>query len=109
MIMLEGYGHIVDFFTSIRWWELEPDNTFIQIPQESLEHRIYASRSKKGDLAVVYFSVGTEITIKPGILNKELKAEWFNPRNGCRTPAESQQASTYRAQDEQDWILLFYS
>ena len=107
MIMLKGYGHIVDFFTSISWWELEPDDTFIQIPKECAEQRIYASRSKKGDLAVVYFSVGCEITVKPGALKEGLKAEWFNPRDGSRTPARSHQPNVYRAPDEQDWALLF--
>jgi hypothetical protein len=107
MIMLKGYGHIVDFFTSLCWWELEPDDTFIQIPKECAEHRIYASRSKKGDLAVVYFSVGCEITVKPGALKGGLKAEWFDPRNGSRTPARSHQPNVYRAPDEQDWALLF--
>ena len=26
MTMLKGYGHIVDFFTALPWWRLEPDN-----------------------------------------------------------------------------------
>ena len=30
MIMLHGYAHIVDFFTSIPWWTLEPDNDFFE-------------------------------------------------------------------------------
>jgi hypothetical protein len=34
MVLFEGYGHIVDFFTSIPWWELEPDNAFIETGQE---------------------------------------------------------------------------
>ena len=35
MIMLKGYGHIVDFFTSIPWWKLEPDNGFFEAPRQS--------------------------------------------------------------------------
>ena len=108
MIMLKGYGHIVDFFTSIRWWELEPDNSFIQIPQDTKEHRIYASRSEKGDLAVVYFSSGTEITMKAGAMKEGLTAQWFNPRAGDWMSAETHQPNTYRAPDEQDWVLLFH-
>jgi len=45
--------------------------------------------------------------VKPGTLGQGLKAEWFNPRDGSRTPAESQQPNTYRTPDEQDWVLLF--
>jgi hypothetical protein len=26
MVMLQGYGHMVDFFTSIPWWTLNPDD-----------------------------------------------------------------------------------
>jgi len=108
MTMLEGYGHIVDFFTSISWWELNPDNTFIQISPANSEQQVYASRSEKGDLAVIYFPVGAEIIVKPGTLEEGLKTEWFNPRNGCWMPAESRLPNTYRTPDEQDWVLLFH-
>lgn len=30
MTMLKGYGHIVDFFTALPWWRLEPDNDFFE-------------------------------------------------------------------------------
>jgi hypothetical protein len=36
MVMLEGYGHIVDFFTAVPWWRLEPDNDFFEVPSESV-------------------------------------------------------------------------
>ncbi len=36
MTMLEGYGHIVDFFTALPWWRLEPDNDFFEVPSESV-------------------------------------------------------------------------
>ncbi len=46
MTMLVGYGHIVDFFTSLRWWELNPDNSFFTVPahtsvQTKLTHVVY--------------------------------------------------------------------
>ena len=107
MTMLKGYGYIVDFFTSISWWKLSPDNTCIEVTQGSLGKRVYASRSEKGDLAVVYFEAGAEIMVKPGILEEGLETEWFNPRNGHRTPSESQQTNIYCTPDEQDWALLF--
>ena len=44
MKMLVGYGHIVDFFTSVRWWELDPDNGRIG----TLQHNAYGFRSVKG-------------------------------------------------------------
>jgi hypothetical protein len=52
MVMLKGYGRIVDFFTSIRWWELEPNNDFFEAPRVSsvrseLMHIVY-TRDKSG-------------------------------------------------------------
>jgi hypothetical protein len=46
MKMLIGYGHIVDFFTSVRWWELNPDNSFFTTPSQTsvrtkLTHIVY--------------------------------------------------------------------
>jgi hypothetical protein len=59
MIMLRGYAHIVDFFTSIRWWELDPDPAFIEESQgpesqPKLTHIVY-TRSASGE-AVVYIN-----------------------------------------------------
>jgi hypothetical protein len=55
MKMLIGYGHIVDFFTSVRWWELNPDNSFFTAPsrtsvETSLTHVVY-TRDKDGNAA----------------------------------------------------------
>ena len=52
MVMLEGYGRIVDFFTSIPWWTLEPDDGLIDARdgspvRASLTHIVYA-RDKGG-------------------------------------------------------------
>ena len=52
MVMLKGYGHIVDFFTSIPWWKLEPDNEFFEATRqasvrEELMHVVY-TREKSG-------------------------------------------------------------
>jgi len=52
MVMLKGYSHIVDFFTSILWWKLEPNNEFFETPRttsvrQELMHVVYA-RDKAG-------------------------------------------------------------
>ena len=108
MTMLKGYGHIAAFFTSINWRRLSPDNTFVEITEEIPQRRVYASRTEEGDLAVVYFSAGGEIMVKPGILEDGLEAEWSNPRSGHRTPTGGQRTNVYRTPDEQDWVLLFH-
>lgn len=67
---------------------------------------IYASRSPKGELAVIYFPSGKEIKMKDGILNGELKASWYNPRNGQWSKAICRQDNSYDAPDVDDWALL---
>jgi hypothetical protein len=57
MTMLEGYGHIVDFFTALPWWRLEPDNGFfetqrIAVVGTELSHVVY-TRDSEGK-AVLY-------------------------------------------------------
>ena len=74
---------------------------------DEASRHISASRSENGDLAVVYCPVGNEIVIRPGLLKKGLRAEWFNPRSGERLNAPSQAPNRYRTPDENDWILLF--
>ncbi|UCG56698.1 MAG: DUF4038 domain-containing protein [Phycisphaerales bacterium] len=52
MVMLKGYGHIVDFFTSVPWWKLEPSNEFFEVARltsvrPELMHVMY-TRDKTG-------------------------------------------------------------
>lgn len=68
--------------------------------------RISALRSTAGDLAVLYFAQGGEVTLNRGKLADGLRAEWFNPRDGSRQPATTVRPDTYRAPDEEDWVLL---
>ena len=51
MTMLEGYGHIVDFFTALPWWRLEPDNEFFEtqgtaVVGTELTHVVYTRDSQ---------------------------------------------------------------
>ena len=64
MVMLNGYAHIVDFFTSIPYWELEPDNSFFQTPaigsvKAELTHVVY-TRDRTGR-ATIYLD-GKEVS-----------------------------------------------
>jgi hypothetical protein len=60
-------------------------------------------------VTVIYAPVGGEITLKKGAIGDNTNAQWFNPRNGERTPAALQTGAdsiTVRAPDEQDWVLV---
>jgi hypothetical protein len=57
MTMLQGYGHIVDLFTALPWWRLEPDNDFFEaastyVVDTDLTHVVY-TRDRDGK-AVLY-------------------------------------------------------
>ena len=52
MTMFLGYGYTVDFFTSIPWWQLNPDNRFFTVlgktlVQKNLTHVVY-TRDRAG-------------------------------------------------------------
>lgn len=56
MTMLKGYGHIVDFFTAVPWWRLEPDNGFFDAQNKTvvateLTHVVY-TRDSQGKAAL---------------------------------------------------------
>jgi len=59
-----------------------------------------------GDLAVLYFAHGGQAGLNRSKLADGLQAQWFNPRDGRRRLAEAIGPHTYRAPDEQDWVLL---
>ena len=67
---------------------------------------ISALRSTSGDLGVVYLARGGQVGLNVSRLTDGLRAEWYNPRDGSNHAAEPISPNTYRAPDEEDWILL---
>ena len=63
-------------------------------------------RSAAGDLAVLYFARGGQATLNRSEPADGVQAEWYNPRDGSRRPAEPITQNTYHAPDEEDWVLL---
>ena len=62
MTMLVGYGHVVDFFTSIPWWQLAPDDDFFTVPgQDTAQHKpthVVFTRDRAGK--AIFFVDGKE-------------------------------------------------
>ncbi|MDP2898496.1 MAG: DUF4038 domain-containing protein [bacterium] len=101
--------HMAELFASVRWWELRPDNSFLKAPRnDDPAGHISASRTEQGDLAIIYFPRGGEISIIGGMLKEGLRAEWFNPRDGTRSAAQQTERKTFRTPDDQDWVLVFH-
>jgi hypothetical protein len=113
MTMLQLYGHIYDFFTSITWWKLQPDTNLVVAFQpaapgtEKTKPRTYAARSAEGDLAAVYVPGGGVVTLKDDLLKDQLKPLWFSPRDGGMRNARALRSRVYRTPTNHDWVLLF--
>jgi hypothetical protein len=67
---------------------------------------VTALRSDNGKLAVLYLARGGRAALNSSRLAAGMKAEWYNPRDGSRRPAEPITQDTYRAPDGEDWVLL---
>lgn len=69
--------------------------------------RLLGLRSKNNDLAVIYVPAGGAVAITDGSLVNNLKARWYNPRNGQWTPVATTVKNTFTSPDKDDWVLLF--
>ena len=117
MTMLESYGYIYDFFTSIAWWQLRPDTNLVTAWQSSMARsgssdktaagKVRAARNDEGNLAVIYLPQGGVVTLEARLLKDGLKPMWFSPRDGGVRIARALRPKVYRAPDANDWVLLF--
>ena len=56
MVMLKGYEHMVDFFTSFEWWKTEPHDELVTSGAYCL--------AKPGEIYAVYLPKGGQVTVK---------------------------------------------
>lgn len=103
--------YLEEFFTSIAWWTLRPDDNLLaeQPDGDDPVRHVSASRSENGDLVVLYLPMGGGVRIKDNALRKDLQATWFDPRSGQTMLTQSSEANVFQAPDRQDWILLLHS
>jgi hypothetical protein len=76
MIMLKGYEHMVDFFTSFEWWKTEPHDELVNNGAYCL--------AKPAEIYAVYLPKEGNVTVKlePGTY----EAIWFNAFTGEKIP-----------------------
>jgi hypothetical protein len=102
MVMLNGYGRIVDFFTSFEWWKADPHDELVDNGAFCL--------AESGKLYAVYLPRGGKVTVKIG--SRKYKTHWFNPRSGETKPlpvAEGPSWTAPESPDSGDWALLLRS
>ena len=99
MTMLEGYAHMVDFFTSFEWWKAEPQD-------ELVEGHAYCL-AESGKLYVLYISMGEKVSVR--LDSGTYQASWFDPREGRSLPigeAAGPRWTTPEPADGGDWVVL---
>jgi len=76
MIMLKGYEHMVDFFTSFEWWKTEPYDELVNNGAYCL--------ARPGEIYAVYLPKEGTVTVKlePGAY----EAAWFSAFTGEKIP-----------------------
>ena len=99
MVMLKGYEHMVDFFTSFDWWKTEPHD-------ELVNNGCYCL-AKPGEFYAVYLPKEGDVTVHLSL--GSYQAEWFNAFTGERVPLPTVQGPDWtspRTPGWLDWALL---
>jgi hypothetical protein len=99
MTMLNGYAHMVDFFTSFHWWETDPHDELVSRGNYCL--------AKPGEIYAVYLPRGgkTRLQLESG----RYGVGWFNPSTGDRILLPDAAGGAWispLAPDNNDWALL---
>ncbi len=78
MVMLKGYGHMVDFFTSFEWWTTEPHDELVNNGAYCL--------AKPGETYAIYLPAEGDVTVtlEPG----RYQAAWFSAFTGEWAPLD---------------------
>ncbi len=100
MVMLQGYAHMVDFFTSFDWWKADPHDELVGGQNMCL--------AEPGRAYAIYLPMAGKTTVKlePGLY----EARWFNPRTGKWIPiperVSAESWTTPEPADSGDWAIL---
>ncbi len=101
MTMLQGYAHMVDFFTSFDWWKTEPHDELVNGGDYCL--------AKPGEIYAVYLprAGGVTIHLHPG----QYSGTWWNAVTGEKTALHSVNViapswTSPVAPGTNDWALL---
>ncbi|MGA8145115.1 MAG: DUF4038 domain-containing protein [Candidatus Acidiferrales bacterium] len=99
MTMLQGYAHMVDFFTSFDWWKTEPHDELVSAGDYCL--------ANPGDTYAIYLPKGGSVTIH--LLPGRYEGKWFSAVTGewiALPPVEGPVWTSPSAASSIDWALL---
>ncbi len=93
-VMLKGYEHLVDFFTSFEWWKTEPHD-------ELVDQGAYCL-AKPGEIYAVYLPKEGKVTIRlePGTY----RATWFSAFTGEKVPLPAVEGPSWTSPKTPGWL-----
>jgi hypothetical protein len=93
-VMLKGYEHIVDFFTSFEWWKTEPHDELVNNGAYCL--------AKPGEIYAVYLPKQGKVTVQlePGSYD----AAWFSAFTGERIPLPTVTGPSWTSPETPGWL-----
>ena len=94
MVMLKGYEHMVDFFTSFEWWKTEPHDELVTEGNYCL--------AKPGEIYAVYLpnSGDVTVTLAPG----RYEATWFDAFTGEWVPIGTVEGPSWKSPQAPGWL-----
>ncbi len=99
MLLLELQSHLVEFFTSFPWWELDPHDDLV-------DHGAFCLAAP-GRLYAVYLPHGGAVKVR--LVPGEYTATWFQARSGGTLPIGRVAGPLWQspaAPDLDDWAIL---
>jgi hypothetical protein len=106
----EQVGALVDFFTSLEWWELRPA-PMVPVNPGAAQPAAFIAGSKSDDrnLCVLYIPQDRTVEVKLDLMPTSPNVSWFNPRTGEKSPAVAvvtQTTCQFPTPAEGDWVLF---
>jgi hypothetical protein len=94
MVMLKGYQHMVEFFTSFEWWKTEPHDELVNKGAWCL--------AKPGEIYAVYLPNEGKVTVQlePGTY----QASWFSAFTGESIPLPPASGPSWTSPQTPGWL-----
>lgn len=94
MVMLKGYEHMVEFFTSFEWWKTEPHDELVDKGAYCL--------AQPGELYAVYLPAEGSATVK--LAAGTYEANWFNAFTGEKIPLPAAKGPLWSSPKTPGWL-----
>jgi hypothetical protein len=94
MVMLKGYAHMVEFFTSFEWWKTDPHDDLVNNGAYCL--------SQPGHIYAVYLPNGGDVTVT--LESGHYDAAWFSAFTGEWVPVGPVDGPSWKSPQAPGWL-----